>query len=174
MLGNLKKVLGYFLIGTTLLNLSVPSAKADPKDECTNAVYSVAQEIRSFGTSVSMGGSGDANEYHTGNPTNRNGVLAISIGGTISSGEKDVVALVSNSPKSDDVAVNIMSSGQLQQKWADYLVKNCSNLAVVSYGQAHTDWINDFAIQSDGTTRPRSCIEPGGNIITTWNTQICL
>lgn len=42
MFGNLKKVLGYLLIGTTFFNLSAPSAKADSENECEKAISSVS------------------------------------------------------------------------------------------------------------------------------------
>lgn len=174
MLGNLKKVLSGFLISTTFFNLSVPIAKANPTNQCDNAVLSVIQEIGSFGTSVSIRGSRDANSSNIGNPTNRDFVLTFVVGELMFPGGGYTTAFVSNSSKSNNVATNIMYSIKLQQKWANYLVRNCSNLAVVSYGKAHTDFIIDYAIQSNGTTAARNCVNPDFSSALPWNYQICL
>lgn len=79
------------------------------------------------------------------------------------------------SSKANSVAENILNSSQLQQDWANYLVKSCNNIAVVTFAKAQSGWNNQYAIQSNGLTKARDCLSPGqgSDGLTPWNYSYC-
>jgi hypothetical protein len=75
--------------------------------------------------------------------------------------------------RSDRIVSNIMASGVLMKSYADRIVSNCQDIAVVIFGADQSDWLIDFAIQSNGKTRPRDCIPSGSNLTANWNQTYC-
>jgi hypothetical protein len=152
------------------------TAKDNDKERCMTAINSVVEEIGSFGTPVYLKKDYEANRYHSGNPSDRKGYLSIVLGNL--RGVKDyTLAFRSNTEPSRVYYIieNIMNSVALQKKWANYLAKNCSDLAVMSLNEAHTDSVVEYAIQADNTMRLRDCIETlGRDRILDWNEKVCL
>jgi hypothetical protein len=68
-----------------------------------------------------------------------------------------------------------MGSKSLLKSWADRIVANCSNTAIVGFGNDQSDWGEDYYIQSDGTTKLNKCVKPENapNPLP-WGLSICL
>jgi NAD-dependent DNA ligase len=99
--------------------------------------------IRRVEFSVSKG---TANSYRTGNPTTRTDELNIVL-------IDDVGATTSNG-----IAIgNIFASPKLLNNWANQIVKNCSNTAIVSFWISQSDISRNYYIQQDGTTIKEKC-----------------
>jgi copper chaperone CopZ len=136
----------------TLFAGSYPLVKAqsEPKPGCQATVDKILQEIRSKGVrrvefSVSKG---TANSYRTGNPTTRTDVLDVVL-------IDDVGATTSNG-----IAIgNIFASPKLLNNWANQIVKNCGNTAIVSFSISQSDISRNYYIQQDGTTIKEKCLQ---------------
>jgi copper chaperone CopZ len=134
----------------TLFAGSYPLVKAqsEPKPGCQATVDKILQEIRSKGVrrvefSVSKG---TANSYRTGNSTNKTDVLDVVL-------IDDVGATTSNG-----IAIsNIFASPKLLNNWANQIVKNCGNTAIVSFWISQSDISINYYIQQDGTTIKEKC-----------------
>jgi hypothetical protein len=151
-------------------------AKDNDKERCVAATNLVVKEIGSFGTPVYLKKDYEANRYHSGNPSDRKGYLSLVLG-NLRGVQGYTLAFRSNTkpPRLDYIIQNIMTSAALQKKWANYLAKNCSDLAVMSLGEAHTDSVVEYAIQADNTMRPKDCIDPlERDRILDWNERGCL
>jgi hypothetical protein len=51
-----------------------------------------------------------------------------------------------------------MNSEVLMKSWADRIVVNCSNTAIVSFGAVQSDGVVYYYIQSDGKTKLMNCL----------------
>ena len=71
------------------------------------------------------------------------------------------------------IVSNIIASGVLMKSYADRIVSNCQDIAVVIFGIDQTESGPEFAIQSDGKTRLRDCIPSGSNLTANWNQTYC-
>jgi hypothetical protein len=152
------------------------TTKNSDKERCVAATNSVVKEIGSFGTSVYIKKDYEANRYHSGNPSNRKGYLSLVLG-NLRGVQSYTLVFASNTKPSrmNYVILNIMTSAALQKKWVHYLAKNCSDLAVISLGEANTDSVVEYAIQADNTMRLRDCIDPDGDDrVLGWNERGCL
>ncbi|NCR17921.1 MAG: hypothetical protein GPJ22_11675 [Microcystis aeruginosa LL13-03] len=135
---------------STVLANSYPLVKAqsEPKLGCQATVDKILQEIRSKGVRRVKFEiyKGVANEDRTGNPT-----------------------------RSQSIIDNIMGSKSLLKSWADRIVANCSNTAIVGFGNDQSDWGEDYYIQSDVTTKLNKCVKPENapNPLP-WGLSICL
>lgn len=124
--------------------IAAPSQiEVTPTPQCSKELAFVLGEIkRHGGKNASLYHyTNDANQGYYGNPTNRVALLHIVMGGE------------------NDKTYNIMSSPVLMQSWANRLVTSCLDVAVVSFGVWYTGWSEDFAIQSNGKTIYRDCID---------------
>jgi len=158
-LPNSQNLLIASLLGlSTLFAGSYPLVKAqsEPKLGCQATVDKVLQEIRSKGVRWVKYeiDKGVANEGRTGNPTNRTDVLNIALSSV------DWSMTTRSDPKIDSIIINIMESKILMKSWADRIVANCSNTAIVSFGVYPSDDIEEYYIQSDGTTKLNKCVKP--------------
>jgi len=142
-------------------------AQLEPKPGCQATVDKILQEIRAKGVNKVTFRifKGTANEYNTGNPTNRT--------------DKLLIILDSPSIQSKVYLIEkILNSGTLLNKWSDKIVSTCNNTAIVSFGVAKSDDNNDFYIQSDGTTKPMKCGNPNSRSPETppysWGVSYCL
>jgi hypothetical protein len=183
-----RKVCYFFLLLTTISNLTVTNAHANSEttaqDRCSETTQSVVKEIGSFGTPVYLWSDNNANRYHTGNPTDRQRDLSIILG-NLRSSEPEIYTLAypfnSKQPKKVYQTVsNILNSPALQQKWSNSLVKSCPDLAVVGYSLANSDWVVEYAIQENETTKRRDCVDydildrASNSRPMSWNTRRCL
>jgi len=57
---------------------------------------------------------------------------------------------------------------------ADRIVANCSNTAIVGFGNDQSDWGEDYYIQSDGTTKLNKCVPAGTHGLLPWGVSHCL
>ena len=72
--------------------------------------------------------------------------------------------------RSDRIVDNIMRSPVLMKSYADRIVSNCQDIAVVAFVAGGSDWRIEFAIQSDGKTQERTeCIQPDDPLTPNWN-----
>ncbi|GAB4242473.1 MAG: hypothetical protein Kow0049_31760 [Stanieria sp.] len=172
----LKKTLSFFLLNLLCLGFRVDSVYSQPDETCDFALNSVAEQIYQSGSSVNIIKANDANNNHFGNPSQRQTRVMIILGKLIYPMEGIFISKEYHSSSSNDLAENILNSAQLQQEWANYLVKNCPNLAVVAFGQAYTDWINEYAINTNGLAKARECIDSTSELNNSlpWNYQFCL
>ncbi|BAG00399.1 unknown protein [Microcystis aeruginosa NIES-843] len=52
---------------------------------------------------------------------------------------------------------------------------NCSNTAIVGFGNDQSDWGEDYYIQSDGTTKLNKCVKPeNAPSPLPWGVSVCL
>lgn len=170
----LKKSFFLLLLDVVSLVSSIHLVQAQSNQTCNLALNDVADQIYQAGTSVNVIESDDADNEHLGNPTLRKTKVVLILGKSNSTLSGVLLSKQNNS--SNQSIENILNSAPLQQEWADYLVKNCQNLAVVAFGQADTDWINEYAIQADGSTKPRECLDPESESeeFLPWDRQFCL
>ena len=150
------------LIATTLIlsQLFAFPQLANAQLSCQGTVNKVVKQIRSQGvpqvkTSLLRG---QANNYNTGNPTNRKDALEISM-----------------APRSRDnsskVIESILNSGQLMNGWANSIVRACGGTAVVNFKLYQTDLEVSYAIQADLRTKVRQCVDDYQGLA--WNETFC-
>ncbi|MDJ0575185.1 MAG: hypothetical protein QNJ65_08465, partial [Xenococcaceae cyanobacterium MO_234.B1] len=149
--------------------------QAQSNQDCSLALNQVAEQIYNYGTSINVSAYNTANDGYIGNPSQRNGMITFLLGNPIYQNKNSVLFLENSSTKSDSIAANILNSQQLQQDWANHLVKNCNNLAVVTFAKAYSGWSNQYAIQTNGLTAPRECLDPamGSGKFLPWNYTYC-
>ncbi|NCR60308.1 MAG: hypothetical protein GPJ01_22450 [Microcystis aeruginosa LL13-06] len=170
---NSQNILIASLLGlSTLLANSYPLVKAqsEPKLGCQATVDKVLEEIRSKGVRRTWFKlyKGRANEYNTGNPTNRTDKLEITLSAW------DFNKKPTFDSRSQSIIDNIMGSKSLLKIWADRIVANCSNTAIVSFGVYKTDGGEYYYIQSDGTTKLNKCVPAGTPGLLPWGVSPCL
>jgi hypothetical protein len=157
---------------STLFANSYPLVKAqsEPKPGCQATVDKVLEEIRSKGVKWVKFEiyKGVANEGTTRNPTNRTDVLHIALSSV------DWSMITRSDPKIESIINNIMGSKILMKSWADRIVANCSNTAIVSFGVYKTDGGEYYYIQSDGTTKLNKCVPAGTPGLLPWGVSPCL
>ena len=156
---------------STLFANSYPLVKAqsEPKPGCQATVDKVLEEIRSKGVKWVKFEiyKGVANEGTTRNPTNRTDVLHIALSSV------DWSMITRSDPKIESIINNIMGSKILMKSWADRIVANCSNTAIVSFGVYKTDGGEYYYIQSDGTTKLNKCVPAGTPGLLPWGVSPC-
>ncbi len=136
------------------------------QSSCQATINSVVNDIKSRGVRNVILQDRKINDYRDDNPTNRTESLTL----TLSSYSHNRNRL---DKKSIFVVENIMVSTVLMKSYADKIVYDCSNYADVGFGKDGTDWFVDYAIQSNGKTKQRSCVSPDPNVQLTWNQTIC-
>ena len=149
--------------------------QAQSNQDCSLALNQVAEQIYNYGTSINVAEYNNANDRYIGNPSSREAMIVFMLGNPIYQDTNSVLFLENSSTKSDSIAANILNSFQLQQDWANHLVKNCNNLAVVTFAKAYSGWSNEYAIQTSGLTVPRECLDPAidsGRFLP-WNYTYC-
>ena len=75
--------------------------------------------------------------------------------------------------RSDRIVDNIMRSPVLMKSYADRIVSNCQDIAAVKFIAHGSDYIQEFAIQSNGKTRLRDCIDFDLSLTPNWNEMYC-
>jgi hypothetical protein len=132
-------------------------AQSEPKLGCQATVDKILQEIRSKGVKwVKFEiDKGVANEGRTGNPTNRTDVLGI----ILSTSDWNSSRRTSDQTTILYIINNILDSKKLMKSWADRIVANCDNTAIVYFVGYGSDAFMDYYIQSDGTTKLSKCID---------------
>lgn len=134
------------------------------QSRCQATINSIVNEIESKGVRKVIVEKGTVTNQ--GNPTNRTNEIIFALSPYNES-------YTSLDTRSDRIVDNIMRSPVLMKSYADRIVSNCQDIAVVMFGTDQTDWGAEFAIQSDGKTRLRDCIPSGSNLTANWNQTYC-
>ena len=163
----MKKSFNFALSFSLIISgLITPSVNA--QSSCQAAINSVVNDIKSKGVRTVSTEERNVPKAYRGNPTNRNTELWL-IMGSYNRNETNF------DQRSSAIISNIMHSKVLMKTYADRIVANCSNYAVVSIGEEASDWIEQYALQSNGKTKLRTCVSPGfgsgGQL--TWNQRGC-
>ena len=129
---------------------------------CQQTVNKVVRQIRSKGVPQvkTYLYKNQANTHNTGNPTNRKDILLI---------------VMYNSDRNNIFNVgkvqNVVNSGQLQNTWANSIVRSCGGTAVVAFTQDATDWLIEYAVQPNMSAKARQCVD--SQPIFSWNEFYC-
>lgn len=156
--------------------LLIPQSSHAQSNNCQTTINSVVNELKVKGVRTVIVNKGNANDENIGNPTNRTEALHF----ILSHYAKNYTDALTNSPaiqRSASSISNIMASLVLLTTYSDRIVSNCNNIAVVSFNADQSDYIHWYAIQSNGKTKVRQCIDhnelqkyPQG---TPWNLTYC-
>jgi len=151
-----------FILILSQLGFSLP-LKAQSR--CQATINSIVNEIESKGVRKVIVEKGTVTNQ--GNPTNRKDELMLLLSSYLDN------TGTSGDQRSGWIVSNIMASRVLMKSYADRIVSNCQDIAVVIFGIDQTESGPEFAIQSDGKTRPRDCIPSGSNLTANWNEMYC-
>ena len=137
-----------------------PTSELPVSTECQSTINSIVKVIKSkrVRAVIIIMDQGTANQWHTGNPTNRSDSLMLGLQSHTHIGNGFNI-----DRHSDAVASNIMSSPVLMKTWSDKIVSNCNNIADVSFNVTGTGYTQQFSIQSDGKTQQRECASESSN-----------
>lgn len=150
-----------FILILSQLGFSLP-LKAQSR--CQATINSIVNEIESKGVRRVILTKRTVTNRR--NPTNRTNEIIFAL----SSYNESYTSL---DTRSDRIVSNIIASGVLMKSYADRIVSNCQDIAVVIFGIDQTESGPEFAIQSDGKTRLRDCIPSGSNLTANWNQTYC-
>ena len=151
-----------FILILSQLGFSLP-LKAQSR--CQATINSIVNEIESKGVRRVIVEKGTVTNQ--GNPTNRKDELMLLLSSYLDN------TGTSGDQRSGWIVSNIIASGVLMKSYADRIVSNCQDIAVVIFGIDQTESGPEFAIQSDGKTRLRDCIPSGSNLTANWNQTYC-
>lgn len=153
-----------FILSIFILSQLGFSLPVKAQSRCQATINSIVNEIESKGVRRVILTKRTVTNRR--NPTNRTNEISF----VLSPYNESYTSL---DTRSDRIVDNIMRSPVLMKSYADRIVSNCQDIAVVMFGADQTDWGADFAIQSDGKTRPRDCIPSGSNLTANWNEMYC-
>ncbi|MDB9543790.1 hypothetical protein PN472_11645 [Microcystis aeruginosa CS-1036] len=134
------------------------------QSRCQATINSIVNEIESKGVRRVILTKGTVTNRR--NPTNRTSEIIF----VLSPYNESYTSLDTRSYR---IVSNIIASGVLMKSYADRIVSNCQDIAVVIFGIDQTESGPEFAIQSDGKTRLRDCIPSGSNLTANWNQTYC-
>ncbi len=148
-----------FILILSQLGFSLP-LKAQSR--CQATINSIVNEIESKGVRKVIVEKGTVTNQ--GNPTNRKDELMLLLSSYLDN------TGTSGDQRSGWIVSNIMASRVLMKSYADRIVSNCQDIAVVAFVAGGSDWRIEFAIQSDGKTQERTeCIQPDDPLTPNWN-----
>jgi len=148
-----------FILILSQLGFSLP-LKAQSR--CQAIINSIVNEIESKGVRRVIVEKGTIT--NPGNPTNRKDELMLLLSSYLDN------TGTSGDQRSGWIVSNIMASRVLMKSYADRIVSNCQDIAVVAFVAGGSDWRIEFAIQSDGKTQERTeCIQPDDPLTPNWN-----
>ena len=132
------------------------------QSRCQAIINSIVNEIESKGVRKVIVEKGTVTNQ--GNPTNRKDELMLLLSSYLDN------TGTSGDQRSGWIVSNIMASRVLMKSYADRIVSNCQDIAVVAFVAGGSDWRIEFAIQSDGKTQERTeCIQPDDPLTPNWN-----
>jgi len=153
------------IIFLALISSGLYSQPAKAQSRCQTTINSIVNEIESKGVRrVILTKRTVTNQ---GNPTNRKDELMLLLSSYLDN------TGTSADQRSGWIVDNMMNSLVLMKSYADRIVSNCQDIAVVIFGIDQTESGPEFAIQSDGKTRLRDCIPSGSNLTANWNQTYC-
>jgi hypothetical protein len=154
-----------FILSIFILSQLGFSLPLKAQSRCQTTINSIVNEIESKGVRrVILTKRTVTNQ---GNPTNRKDELMLLLSSYLDN------TGTSADQRSGWIVDNMMNSLVLMKSYADRIVSNCQDIAAVKFIAHGSDYIQEFAIQSDGKTRLRDCIPSGSNLTANWNQTYC-
>jgi hypothetical protein len=154
-----------FILSIFILSQLGFSLPLKAQSRCQTTINSIVNEIESKGVRrVILTKRTVTNQ---GNPTNRKDELMLLLSSYLDN------TGTSADQRSGWIVDNMMNSLVLMKSYADRIVSNCQDIAAVKFIAHGSDYIQEFAIQSNGKTRPRDCIPSGSNLTANWNQTYC-
>ena len=154
-----------FILSIFILSQLGFSLPLKAQSRCQATINSIVNEIESKGVRrVILTKRTVTNQ---GNPTNRKDELMLLLSSYLDN------TGTSADQRSGWIVDNMMNSLVLMKSYADRIVSNCQDIAAVKFIAHGSDYIQEFAIQSDGKTRLRDCIPSGSNLTANWNQTYC-
>ncbi|MBE9261286.1 hypothetical protein IQ224_03305 [Microcystis sp. LEGE 00066] len=151
-----------FILSIFILSQLGFSLPVKAQSRCQAAINSIVNEIESKGVKKVIVEKGTVTNQ--GNPTNRKDELILLLSSYLDN------TGTSGDQRSGWIVSNIMASRVLMKSYADRIVSNCQDIAVVAFVAGGSDWRIEFAIQSDGKTQERTeCIQPDDPLTPNWN-----
>ena len=153
-----------FILSIFILSQLGFSLPLKAQSRCQTTINSIVNEIESKGVRKVILTKRTVTNRR--NPTNRTNEISF----VLSPYNESYTSLDTRSYR---IVSNIIASGVLMKSYADRIVSNCQDIAVVIFGVDQTESGPEFAIQSDGKTRLRDCIPSGSNLTANWNQTYC-
>ena len=153
-----------FILSIFILSQLGFSLPLKAQSRCQATINSIVNEIESKGVRRVILTKRTVTNRR--NPTNRTNEISF----VLSPYNESYTSLDTRSYR---IVSNIIASGVLMKSYADRIVSNCQDIAVVIFGVDQTESGPEFAIQSDGKTRLRDCIPSGSNLTANWNQTYC-
>jgi hypothetical protein len=154
-----------FILSIFILSQLGFSLPLKAQSRCQTTINSIVNEIESKGVRrVILTKRTVTNQ---GNPTNRKDELMLLLSSYLDN------TGTSADQRSGWIVDNMMNSLVLMKSYADRIVSNCQDIAAVKFIAHGSDYIQEFAIQSNGKTRLRDCIPSGSNLTANWNQTYC-
>jgi len=153
-----------FILSILILSQLEFSLPLKAQSRCQATINSIVNEIESKGVRRVILTKRTVTNRR--NPTNRKDEIIFAL----SPYNESYTSLDTRSYR---IVSNIIASGVLMKSYADRIVSNCQDIAVVIFGIDQTESGPEFAIQSDGKTRLRDCIPSGSNLTANWNQTYC-
>ncbi|GBD55045.1 hypothetical protein D3800_12270 [Microcystis aeruginosa NIES-298] len=151
-----------FILSIFILSQLGFSLPLKAQSRCQATINSIVNEIESKGVRKVIVEKGTVTNQ--GNPTNRKDELMLLLSSYLDN------TGTSGDQRSGWIVSNIMASRVLMKSYADRIVSNCQDIAVVAFVAGGSDWRIEFAIQSDGKTQERTeCIQPDDPLTPNWN-----
>lgn len=153
-----------FILSIFILSQLGFSLPLKAQSRCQATINSIVNEIESKGVRRVI--ITKRTVTNQGNPTNRTNEISF----VLSPYNESYTSL---DTRSDRIVDNIMRSPVLMKSYADRIVSNCQDIAAVKFIAHGSDYIQEFAIQSDGKTRLRDCIGSDLSLTPNWNEMYC-
>jgi hypothetical protein len=153
------------IIFLALISSGLYSQPAKAQSRCQTTINSIVNEIESKGVRrVILTKRTVTNQ---GNLTNRKDELMLLLSSYLDN------TGTSADQRSGWIVDNMMNSLVLMKSYADRIVSNCQDIAAVKFIAHGSDYIQEFAIQSNGKTRLRDCINSDTRLTPNWNQTYC-
>jgi hypothetical protein len=153
-----------FILSIFILSQLGFSLPLKAQSRCQATINSIVNEIESKGVRRVILTKRTVTNRR--NPTNRTNEISF----VLSPYNESYTSL---DTRSDRIVDNIMRSPVLMKSYADRIVSNCQDIAVVIFGIDQTESGPEFAIQSNGKTRLRDCINSDTRLTPNWNEMYC-
>lgn len=143
------------------------------QSSCQNATKKIVKQMRNKGVPdvIINIGKDEANQGNIGNPTNRTDTISLTLSPYING---HIPIIDRHFYQSGYRIDNILKSPVLLKTWADLIVANCKNTAVVSFVLDQSDHLLQYAIQANGKTKKSECNFDYDRNPLPWNQYNCV
>jgi hypothetical protein len=153
-----------FILSIFILSQLGFSLPLKAQSRCQATINSIVNEIESKGVRRVILTKRTVTNRR--NPTNRTNEISF----VLSPYNESYTSL---DTRSGWIVDNMMNSLVLMKSYADRIVSNCQDIAAVKFIAHGSDYIQEFAIQSNGKTRLRDCINSDTRLTPNWNEMYC-